>query len=355
MSSPKVLSSSALAHSASLLQTKHEKSLGIKDIKHWSALDAALKTLDPEPGVDFFVMHHFESEIMQPIHSKSTQPLQLLDFDDDSSNGDVDYIIEDTYMSEQLPRLHGTPLVVSEPNSSPNLAKQFVDLSSSDHRPKVMKPPKVIRAKIAPDLDEAKNGVLDPLAIFSKGITHSGGKECLSSVIRKGPLHVPRQPATVHRGLALTKSSPELSPMSFKLLCANEMPSPIARIPLSGSPLQHPFRVVHKKTGPSGNVEGAVQIFKVDVSSRSFPHLGHPFGRNNMGIHSRNERKPVPPTPLPPLSQIEFETPELPPLGGGNVPQSWGQVKPMEAASQLITQPPRDYGFVIHLALNRQK
>jgi len=350
MSSPKVLPTSALAHSASILQTKHEKSIGgIKDIKHWSALDAALQSLHRQPaGVDFFEVHHSPHHL---LHLISTEPLSLLDFDDNSSNGDVDYFIEDFEIHEQPPpRLHGTPLAVSVPTSLPKLTKVFVDLSATSDTEKTTKPRKVARTKKAPQPDEAK-GAPCPLVLFPNGNNRSSSNEFLSPAIRKGPLHFPKQPAIVHRGLPLTKTSPELSPMSFKLLCANEMPSPVVRIPLSGSPLQHPFRVAHKKSAPIGNVEGAVQIFKVETSRR-FPILG---ALGHSGMHLSREQNPVPPTPAPPLSQPQFEIPELPPLGEAKSPQYWGQVKPMEAASQLITQPPRDYGFVIHLALNRQK
>jgi hypothetical protein len=346
MSSPKILSTSALAHSASSLQVKHDKLLGIKDIKHWSALDAALETQNNNrSGADFFAMHHSEPNNTPPV-----QGVSLLDYDDDSSAGDVDYITDEFENRELLPRLYGTPLVVPKSDSSPQMPRIFIDLSATNAQ--TVHLPKATRKLPTVQLDEGSSS-MDDLVIFANGKTK---KECTGSMIRSRSLKgLPKQPAVVHKGLPSTNSYPDLSPISFKLLCANEMPKKVARVPLSGSPMQHPFRLANKKSSPTGNVEAAVQIFKVDVSP---PRMSLFYNSKTFNINraqAKGERNNTTTTPAAPVTTLQSENFELPPVGDFRAHEYWGQTKLFEEASRYVTQPPRDYGLIIHLALNRPK
>jgi hypothetical protein len=133
------------------------------------------------------------------------------------------------------------------------------------------------------------------------------------------------------------------------------MPKPVARAPLSGSPLKHPFRIANKKSPPSGNVEAAVQIFKVDVSLPVFSQMYDPKTFRIHKMHPSAGTNHVTTTPAAPINELQCEKYELPPIGEIRPHEYWGQEKPLEEASRCVTQPPRDYGLIIHLALNRPK
>jgi hypothetical protein len=346
MSSAKVLSSSALVHSASSLQKKREQLLGIESIKHWSELDAALQSANDKPRADLFAMHHSEPDAV--LHNSQSIPvISFLDSDDDSSNGDVDYLVDEFENQEPLQRLHGTPLLVSK--ISPTIPKEFVDLSASSK--KIIQVTKSHRKPTILQPDKAVSP-LDDLVLYPNG---NSGKAIASSTILKNSPYSPKQPVVVHRGLPSSKPCPDFSPISFKLLCANDMPGPVARAPLSGSPLKHPFRLARKKSPPSGNVEAAVQIFKVDVSPPGLPQMydSKTFRINRM--HTKMGTQHPTTTPAAPVTALQMIIPELPPLGVVRPHEYWGQAKPMEEASRSVTQPPRDYGLIIHLALNRPK
>jgi hypothetical protein len=346
--SVKIMSSSALVHSASTIQIKHEQSLGIKCIKHWSELDTALQKQNQKPGVDLFDMHHSGTAITLPC-SKMIESISLLDSDDDSSNEDVDYIVDEFENSQLQPRLCGTPTSISH-SYLPQIPKTFVDLSANQK--KVMQMPNMSHKAPSSRVHKpAATLAMHDFAVYPAGKNEN---ECASPVLRKGFSRASKQPIVIHRGLPSTAVCPDLSPISFKLLCKNEMPRPIARVPLSGSPLKHPFRIASKKYPPSGNVEAAVQIFKVDVSPPSFPQLydSKTFKINRM--HSKWERTATT-TPVAPVTALQITNPDLPPHGELHANEYWGQVKLFEEASRFVTQPPRDYGLIIHLALNRSK
>ena len=341
----KNLSTSALAHSASSLQIKHEKSYGINHIKHWSELDAALETMTHQHGVDIFATHHSKSHLLP-----DSIPPSFLESDDESANEDIDYLVHDFDYREPQQRLHGTPLVGPIPELSPHHMRTFVNLSASNTTA-VLHSTKPSRKVANVNLDKV-TGDRDDLAIFPNG---KSWKNCTDSVLRKNSSQAPKPPAVVHRGLPSTSSCPDLSPISFKLLNSNEMPKPVARAPLSGSPLRHPFRIANKKSPPSGNVEAAVQIFKVDVSLPVFSQMYDPKTFRIHKMHPCAGTNHATTTPAAPINALQCEKYELPPIGEIRPHEYWGQEKPLEEASRCVTQPPRDYGLIIHLALNRPK
>lgn len=347
MSTAKILPTSSLAHSASSLQSKHEKNLGINHIKHWSELDAALESLNHSHGADIFAMHHSEPNV-RPC-PKLSEVDSFIQSDGDSANEDVDCIDDDVDDIEPPQRLHGTPLLAPSSEWQTQSLRTFLDLSANSAK---LVPIKKSPHKVANLHMDRATGVTGDLGIFASG---KCGKSYTDPVIRKGGSHAPKQPAVVHRGLPSTSSCPDLSPTSFKLLCANEMPKSIARLPPSGSPLKHPFRLPNKKSPPTGNVGAAVQIFKVDVNLPAHSQMcdTQTFRINRMLANGGKNHATT--TPAAAVNTLQLEAHELPPLGEARPHEFWAQETLLAGASQCVTQPPRDYGLVIHLALNRPK
>jgi hypothetical protein len=345
MSTTKILSTSALAHSASSLQIKHEKSLGINHMKHWSELDAALETQNHQKNSDIFALHH--SELNDLPCSKPFEAISFLDSDDDFENEDVGGIDDDFDNREPPQRLHGTPLLAPRSQLSPT--RTFIDLSANG--PKTIHLPKASQKIANVQLDRV-TVVGDELGIFATGKCTKTAKD---PVIRKGVSHAPKQPAVVHRGLPSSSPCPDLCPMSLKLLCSNEMPKSAARVSPSGSPLKHPFRIANMKKGPVGNIEAAVQVFKVDVNLPNIPQMcdSKSFRINRMQGNGGKHHATT--TPAATVSELQCEKHDLPPLGEARPQDYWGQETLLDGASQCVTQPPRDYGLIIHLALNRPK
>jgi hypothetical protein len=342
MNPDKSLFTSSLAHTASLFQTRRDKTLGIKDIKHWSALDSALDQHRSE--TDFFAVHHSEPKSLAPI-LKPAETILALDSDDDSSNGGVDYIMDevDNHVHISQKRLHGTPMLQSPSNSLLNTSTTFVDLSSNND--KVRQKSKASPVKPYQQSDKATQSRMDMVILPS---VTCGKQERSSPTNQKYLLKTRRHPVVVHRGLSSRNSNPDFSPISFKLLCANDMPGPIICAPLSGSPLQHPFRGTNKKIHPTGNVEDAIQVFKVNASPPELPSA-------KLKICPKNGAKGTATTSAALEASLYLENAALPPLGEGSSHEYWANMKPMEQASRFVTQPPRDYGLIIHLALNRPK
>jgi hypothetical protein len=347
MSTAKILSTSALAQSASSLQIKHEKSLGINQMKHWSELDAAFDNLNHLHGADIFTMHNSEPD-MRPV-PKHLGAVSFLYSDDDSANEEVDYIDDDIENRESPQRLHGTPLLAPNSDFSLQGLRTFVDLSAKSR--KAMHVPKASR-KAANVQQDRTIAVTDDLGIFANGKHDKYGTD---STIRKGAFRTTKQPAIVHRGLPSTISCPELSPISFRLLCSNEMPKYAARVPSRGSALKHPFRLANKKSPPKGNVEAAVQIFKVDVNLPVLSQINDPKTYRINRVQANGGKSHATTTPAATVNALQCEKYELPPLGELRPHEYWGQESPLEGASRCVTQPPRDYGLIIHLALNRPK
>ena len=86
--------------------------------------------LNHKPSAELFANHHSEPNIMQPY----SNDIQAIESEDGSSNGDVDYILDDFEYQEPLQRLHGTPLLGSATHSSLHVQKTFINLSTSNKK-----------------------------------------------------------------------------------------------------------------------------------------------------------------------------------------------------------------------------